>query len=69
MDGGDKEDPITAFKRAADALSAKRGIIDRIVSEDEVMMDGGENRGHFFFSWEEVEGQENYEVTSTILLY
>ncbi|KAG2311928.1 hypothetical protein Bca52824_023485 [Brassica carinata] len=38
MPGGDKEDPITAFKRAADALSAKRGIIDRIFSDDEVMI-------------------------------
>ncbi|KAG2298665.1 hypothetical protein Bca52824_035137 [Brassica carinata] len=44
MAGGDKEDPITAFKRAADALSAKRGIIDRIVSDDEVMITGSRRR-------------------------
>ncbi|KAG2298615.1 hypothetical protein Bca52824_035087 [Brassica carinata] len=29
--------------------------------------DDGESRGHLFFSWEEVEGQDDCEVTSTIL--
>ncbi|KAG2306546.1 hypothetical protein Bca52824_026294 [Brassica carinata] len=38
MAGGDKEDPITSFKRAADALSAKRGITGGVVSDDEVVI-------------------------------
>ncbi|KAG2330551.1 hypothetical protein Bca52824_001731 [Brassica carinata] len=38
MAGGYKDDPITAFKRATDALSAKRGITDGIVSDDEVVV-------------------------------
>ncbi|KAL0864782.1 hypothetical protein Bca101_043900 [Brassica carinata] len=44
MAGGDKEDPITAFKRAADALSAKRGITSGIVSEDEVVITGSRRK-------------------------
>ncbi|KAL0696628.1 hypothetical protein Bca4012_063808 [Brassica carinata] len=41
---GDKEDPITAFKRAADALSAKRGITGGIVSDDEVVITGSRRK-------------------------
>ncbi|KAG2328574.1 hypothetical protein Bca52824_011302 [Brassica carinata] len=44
MVGGDKEDPITAFKRHADALSAKRGIIGGIVSDDEVVITGSRRK-------------------------
>ncbi|KAG2328781.1 hypothetical protein Bca52824_011509 [Brassica carinata] len=44
MAGGDKEDPITAFKRAADAPSAKRGIIGGIVSDDEVVITGSRRK-------------------------
>ena len=44
MAGGDKEDPITAFKRAADALSAKRGITGGIVSDDEVVITGSRRK-------------------------
>ncbi|KAG2328653.1 hypothetical protein Bca52824_011381 [Brassica carinata] len=44
MAGGDKEDPITAFKRATDALSAKRGIIGGIVSDDEVVITGSRSK-------------------------
>ncbi|KAL0723012.1 hypothetical protein Bca4012_037611 [Brassica carinata] len=42
--GGDKEDPITAFKRHADALSAKRGIIGGIVSDDKVVITGSRRK-------------------------
>ncbi|KAL0734087.1 hypothetical protein Bca4012_010297 [Brassica carinata] len=44
MAGGDKEDLITTFKRAADALSAKRGITGGIVSDDEVVITGSRRR-------------------------
>ncbi|KAG2307186.1 hypothetical protein Bca52824_026934 [Brassica carinata] len=44
MAGGDKEDPITAFKRAADALSAKRGITGGIVSDDKVVITGSRRK-------------------------
>ena len=44
MAGGDKEDPITAFKRAADALSAKRGITGGIVSDDVVVITGSRRK-------------------------
>ncbi|KAG2323434.1 hypothetical protein Bca52824_016647 [Brassica carinata] len=38
------EDPMTAFKRAADAILAKRGAIDMIASDDEVMITGRRRR-------------------------
>ncbi|KAL0730655.1 hypothetical protein Bca4012_026749 [Brassica carinata] len=41
---GYKEDLITAFKRAADALSAIRGITGGIVSNDEVVITGSRRR-------------------------
>ncbi|KAG2328665.1 hypothetical protein Bca52824_011393 [Brassica carinata] len=44
MAGGVKEDPITAFKRAVDVLSAKRGIIGGIVSDDEVVITGSRRK-------------------------
>ncbi|KAG2304744.1 hypothetical protein Bca52824_033395 [Brassica carinata] len=33
--GGGVEDPMTAFKRSADAISVKRGVIDTNASDDE----------------------------------
>ncbi|KAG2312185.1 hypothetical protein Bca52824_023742 [Brassica carinata] len=44
MAKGYKEDLITAFKRAADALSAIRGITGGIVSDDEVVITGSRRR-------------------------
>ncbi|KAL0696626.1 hypothetical protein Bca4012_063806 [Brassica carinata] len=48
--GGGVEDPMTAFKRSADAISVKRGVIDTNASDDEVMITGSYARTYDGFS-------------------